>query len=149
MRRKIHNNRSACRVAELLFNLRCMSVARDTVRLHILIDLTEQIRQLRTAPCAGGTGLRINDKGIRIDQPFLHQRICRQNRTGCVAARIGNQSGIFHFIAVHFAKAVHRLPDKLRALVLNLVPFLIHRNILDTEIRGQIDDLCLLKKSFV
>ena len=56
---------------------------------------------------------------------------------------------MFHFIAVHLAKTIHRLLDKLRALVLDLVPFFIYRNILDTEIRGQIDDLCLLKKSFV
>ena len=121
-----------------------MTVAGDTICLHAFIHFAEQIRCLSTSSGSGGSGLGINNQRIRIDQPFLHHRIRRKNRTGGITARIGNQPcGLIHQSPVDLAETVDRLLDKLRTLVLNLVPFLIGSYIFNTKIRTQIHDLDL------
>ena len=131
---EIDQHRLACRVGQLLLNLRRMTMICHAVGLHILIDLTEQIRQLRTAPCAGGTGLGVDDDGIRVNQAFLQKRVNGQGAAGGITTRVGYQSRLLHSFPVDLAESVDCFRDKLGRRMLNLIPLLIGRHILDSEI---------------
>ena len=143
MRCKVDHNLFAARISKLFLDLRCMSVCCHTVCFHILIDFTVQVRNLCPSSCSGCSGLGINDQRIHIDQSFFCQRISSQDGACCIASRIGDQSCAFDIFSVHFTQSVNCFFDKLRALVLNTVPFFVSLDIFDTEICAQVDDLNL------
>ena len=131
MRCKADGHRLSCRQRKLFLNLRRVAVNADTVGLDALIDLAVQVIDLGPAPRAGGSRLCVDNHRIRIDQSLLHQRIDRQEGAGGITARIGNQAGIFDLISVDFRKSVYRFLHIFRRLMFYIIPFLIHRHILD------------------
>ena len=145
MRCKIHGNLFSCRIAELLLNLRCMSVCCHTVCFHALVHFAEQVRCLCPTSRSGSTGFCINNQCIRINQSLFYQRICCQNGTGRITSRICNQTGLGgHLITVNLTESVNGFLNKLWAFMLNLIPFFIGSNIFDSKIRTQINDLYLI-----
>ena len=139
---KAYGNLFTGRITKLFFNFRCMSVAGHAIGLHTFIDLTKQVRRLCSSSGTGGTGFCIDNQRIGINQPLLHQRVRRQNGTGCVAAGICNQTGFFrHQLPVNFTKTIHCFLNELWTLVFNFVPLFISGNILDSIIRTKIHNL--------
>ena len=65
-----HHFLSAC-ISKLILNLRCMPVCGNTVSFDALVYLTVEIRNLGSSSCSGGSGLGINDNGVRINEAFL------------------------------------------------------------------------------
>ena len=149
MGRKIQHNRFSCRIPQLFLDLRGVPVSRYAVSLYILVHLAEKIGHLRSAPCAGSTALSVNDQSIRIDQALLDQRISCQDRAGRIAARIRYQPGALHILTVDLAQSVDRLLYVLGRLVLDAVPFLIDRHILDSKVGAQIHHLRLRQDRLV
>ena len=127
-------HRLSCGIGKLLLDLRRMAVGSHPVSLDALIDLAVKIVHLGPSACPGGAGLGVNNQGIGIDQPLLHQGIHRQKGAGRETPRIGNQPGLPDLFPVHLGKAVNRFPKELGRLMLQLIPFLINRLILDSEI---------------
>ena len=111
-----------------------MSVGGHSVSLNVLIDLTVQTVHLASPACAGCAGLGINDDGIRVNEPFLYQRIGGQEGAGGETARIGNEPGLLHPFTVDLRKPVYRFLQELRGGMGQFVPFLIYGYILNPEI---------------
>ena len=149
MRSEVDRDLFAACITQLFFNLRGMTVGRHTIRFHIFIDFAEQIVHFRTASCTGGTGFCIYDNRVRIDDAFFYQRIASQDTAGCIASRIGYQTGFLYILTVDLTQSVHSFFDKLRWFVLQFVPFFIYLYIFDTEIRTQIDDLYFRQNLFI
>ena len=145
MRRKVQHNRTACRIGQLLLDLRRMAMARNTVCLDIFIHLTVQVCNLCTAPCPGGTALCINNQRIHIDQSLCCQRKDRSNGAGGITARICYQTSLFDRLTVSFTQTVNRFRNKLRRFMFDSIPLFISSNVLDPKIRTQIDHLCIGK----
>ena len=143
MGREIQHNFLACRITQLFFDLRCMPVRGNAVCLDVFVHLTEEIGKFCTSSGAGRSGLGIDDQGAHIDEPFFCQRISRQDGTGCVTARICNQTRLLHILTVDLAQAVYRLLNILRGFMFDLVPLFINIHIFKPEIRAQVYDLCL------
>ena len=122
---------SGC-ISELLLNLRCVSVACDTVRFHILIHFTEKVRYFCTTSCSGCSRFCIHDQGIHINDSFFCQWICGQDGTCCIASRIGYQSCILYIFSVDLTKPVHCFFNILWTLMLDSIPLFICSYIFDT-----------------
>ena len=134
MRGEADGYRLSCRAGQLLLYLRRMSVGGHSVSLNVLIDLTVQTVHLASPACAGCAGLGINDDGIRVNEPFLYQRIRGQKGAGGETSRIGNEPGPLHLFPVDFGQPVHGFTDEPGGCMGQLIPFLINRHILNTEI---------------
>ena len=143
MGREIQHYLLACRIPKLFFDLRCMPVCGNAVRLDVFVHLAEEVRKFCASSGTGRSGLGIDDQGAHIDEPFFCQRISRQDGTGCVTARICDQAGFLHIFTVDLAQAVYRLLNILRGFMFDLVPLFINIHIFKPEIRAQVYDLCL------
>ena len=135
MRRKTQCNGIACRIAQLLLDLRCMTVSCHAICLDIFIDFTEQVWNFCPSACTGRTGLGINDDAIAVNQSFLYQRINGQDRTGGITAWICHNSGTRYFVTIDLAQSIYCFFDKLWTLVGDTIPLLVYRDIFDSEIR--------------
>ena len=88
-------------------------------------------------------------RGIRIDQPLLHQRIAGENTACGIAAGIGHQPGSPDLLPVDLAQAVDCLRQKLGGLVGDFIPLFVNRHIFQPEIGAQIDDFTFGKNPFI
>ena len=111
---KADGHRLSRRIGKLFLNLRRVPVHAHPVGLDILIDLAVETVHLGPAPRAGSARFGIDDQGIGIYQPFLHQRVHRQEGTGGETSRVGDQPGRLHLLPVHLRQPVDRLADELR-----------------------------------
>ena len=96
---------------------------------------------IRAGAGFGGTHLHLDDDRLgRIDQPVLHQRKERQIGRRGVAPHPADVTRRPHFRAVQFRQPVDELLHPLRRFVFVPVPFFIQRQILQPEIRREVDD---------
>ena len=150
MWRKVDRHFTSCRIAQLFLDLRRMAMRCNSVCLHIFIDFAKQIWHLCSASRTGSTTFGIYDQRRRIDQAFLYQWICRENRTSRITSRIGDQTRcLCHLITIDLAQSVNRFFDQLRGLMLDLVPLLIDIDIFDPIVCGQINKFCLRKQLLI
>ena len=122
---------------ELLLDLGDVTVARDAVRVEVLVDGHEMGLVGRGAPGARHPGLRVDDHVL--DDPGPRQRCERQQRRGRVAARVRDQRGAADVLAVQLGEPVDSLAEELGRLVL-AVPAPVHRGVVQAEVGAQVDD---------
>ena len=96
---------------------------------------------LRRPPRARRPTLGINNDILRQDQTRLQQRHKRQLSSSRVAARVSYQTRFFYLVTMELRDGVDSLFLKLGGLVFSSVPFLVHLNVGQAEVRGEIHDL--------
>ena len=126
--------------AEFLGYLRQVPVAVHRVGQHVLVHLGIVGCERKAAPRAGHARLGVDDH-VRLDDAGLHGGREPKYGRGWVAARVGDQVGRGHLVAVQLRQAVDGLLQVLGARVLDLVPGLVLVEVLQPEVRADVDRL--------
>ena len=136
MRRERHPHVRPERL-ELLFDLRCVPMARHSVGADVLID-RDEVRALGRRPARPGhAGLRVDHDVV--DQSLARERREREHRGRREAAGICDEVRCADLLPVALGKPVDRLIDHARDRVL-AVPQLIHLGVSQPEVGAQVDD---------
>ena len=122
----------------LLLHLGDVAVVRDLVRLHVLVELGEEVLVLEAAPRARDAGLGVDDHRARLDQVRAQERKQRQQDRGHVAAGGGHEPGAAQRVAVELGDAEDGLTEQLRRLV-GAVPLLVDGEVAEAEVGGEVD----------
>ena len=114
------------------------------VCLDILVHLTEQVWHFGSPPRTGGSGFRVHNQGVHINQPLFDQRIRGQDGTGVIAARICHQPGALrNLVPIHLAETIHCFRNELGGFMFYAVPFFVYCHILDAVVCGKVYDFYL------
>mmetsp|Transcript_22975 Transcript_22975/g.39438 ORF Transcript_22975/g.39438 Transcript_22975/m.39438 type:complete len:275 (+) Transcript_22975:897-1721(+) len=141
VRRERHDHVLVGGVADALLDLGSVAVAGDAVRVHAVLDLSEQQVLFGAATGAADAALGIDRDVVRVDEVALDQRQQRQLRARRVAPRIGDEPGGSDLVPGELDETIHGVLLQLRRLVLVAVPFGIGVDVLEPEIGGEVDNL--------
>ena len=107
------------RRAELLLDLRGVTMIEHTVRRQTAVALAEMRPLGRGLPRARDAGLRVDDDGrsAQVDEPAFDERLQREDRRRRVAARACDECRVAQLIAIPLGQAIDdglRRVDRLR-----------------------------------
>ena len=109
------------------------------VGTEILVDLDKEAADPQLAPCARDARLTIDNDPSIGEVAAEQQRIERQEHAGWIAAGTGDEVSARDLVAIHLGQPVHRLGQEAGHRVLDLVPLLVHSDVAQPEICGQVD----------
>ena len=100
MRHEHHRDVAPERGADLLLHLGNVAMVADLVGAKVLVDLGEELLDLRLPPRAGGARLGVDHDRGRVDQVAPDERQNAEQRAGRVASGIGDQPRLAQFVAM-------------------------------------------------
>jgi hypothetical protein len=84
-------------------------------------------------------GFRVCNQVLEVGNAIRNQRQEAQLHCCWIAARIGDDARTPDLCTVDLGQSIYRFPHQVRGRVLDAVPFFPRRDVLDAEIRGNVD----------